>query len=86
MICMEGFFYSRKGMMMLERCKHFLHYKCYLNYLEHSINCPICGISMANEEKNQILKEVNVERDQMVEMSKEFFKDQPFVDIWCHNC
>lgn len=81
-VCLEDFFYSRKNKMVLPNCSHTIHSQCFRDYIKHgNVNCPVCGLSLIKMKKDQIEA-----IDQMVEQTKEFFKDQPEFDIWCHGC
>ena len=42
-ICLEDFFYSRKGKSNFPNCNHLIHYDCLIEYLKTNINCPLCA-------------------------------------------
>ena len=80
-ICLEEFFYARKAITTFGMCKHKIHNECLVEYIKTNINCPMCGQSYAKE-SSEVIEEI----DTLVESTKDFFKDDPKMNIWCHNC
>lgn len=83
-ICLENLFYSRDESMNLTNCQHWMHVKCFKNYIRTSNTCPICCRSlykMSDEDIKHIDEEIEKTKDNLpLEL-----KDKK-VDVLCNDC